>query len=129
MRLLPESEISRRCPSLKASRGYWRLADPLQHEDGLGSVVVLLALASLVAKSGSPTTKSAGAPLVVGMWLKISTRLLPKSVTINRVPSVVTETGSHMELALGVARQLWVVKLGCPSTTSAFAPLLVGIEL
>src|SRR5579863_3139367 len=99
MRLLPESEITRRWPSLKASRGNCTLDEPLQQPEVVPPDAAVL-LMSLVAKSGSPTTTLAAAPLAVGMWLKIRMRLLPKSVTINRVPSVVTETGSCIELAV-----------------------------
>src|SRR6266404_1082624 len=107
MRLLPESETIKRWPSETASRG--KLSE-------------LLPVSGLeLTKSAWPITRSAAAPLLVGIVLKIRTRLLPRSVTIKRVPSLVAETGLIMLLAVGGVRDVRVVKLLWTRTTSAWA--------
>src|ERR1700729_1323337 len=88
-----------------------------------------------LTKSGWPTATLAGAWLVVGMVFQISTRLYPRSVTNKCVPSEVTDVGFSRLLAAAVVNCCAIftctyeVILGWPTTTSAAAPLLVGIEL
>src|SRR5436190_22739986 len=50
--------------------------------------------------SGCPSAKSAACPFCVGMLFQTTTRLCPRSVTYNLVPSDVTDTGFSRVLAV-----------------------------
>src|SRR5271155_72508 len=76
-------------------------------------------------KSGCPTTTSAGAPLVVGMVFQIRTRWLFSSATTSLVPSLQSSSG-WLRL-VWLASSVLLVKSGWPTTTSASAPLVVGM--
>src|SRR5437868_9088461 len=92
-------------------------------------------LATELVISGCPTTTSAAAKLELGIEFQIMTRLWPRSVTNSRTPSEVTETGllRFLEVAslpfLVRSGSTKVVRVACPITRSAEAPLLVGMEL
>ena len=77
---------------------------------------------------GWPITKLAEALSVVGIVLKIRTRLLPVSAINNFVPSEVIELGEPVVFA-AAAWKLTSVKLGLPITKFAVVLFAVGILL
>src|SRR4051812_4103701 len=102
-----------RLPSESANRGKDKVAAQangkialLSLSSPLGGQRFLLLFASEAFRasdpvmSGCPSTKSAGCPFCVGMLFQTITRLCPRSVTYNRVPSDVTETGFSSVLAV-----------------------------
>src|SRR5208283_5961291 len=113
MRLLLESSTYRFVPSEATSPGLVRLC------------AVGVAGMSDDVKSACPMTTSAGAPLLVGILFQIRTRSLPPSATTSSVPSLQIPSGSRSPVSVVAALEL--LKLGWPTTTSAGAPLVVGM--
>src|ERR1035437_3071428 len=131
-RSLPPSAMYKRFPSDMAKRG--KLSVRLHMAGKIGLPLESapteaqrseLSLKIDVVKSFWPISTSAAWSIWVGIFFQISTRLNPRSVTIRRVPSLVTDTGLSSVFAAAVRELLVrsrfgeVVKFGSPNTRSA----------